>query len=208
LQGRALAFGGGTDVRRRALVMLSVLAVLLTFAAPVAAVGKPVERFNDHFSETFVDDPSTTDDDLCGVLPVMTTVEVVQNGMVRLDKAGESLFRVSGRQTITWTNPVTGLSVSDITSGQFRDIRVVENADGTTTFYSTNVGVPERLQTADGSVLIKDVGRIVFANTFNFNVPQGEDPFVSSTIVSIAGPHPEAESDFTLFCAAALDALT
>ena len=195
-------------MRSRLVVILSVLAVVLAFAPSAVAVGQPVDRFNDHFSDTFPDDPTTANDDFCGVLPVTTTIEVVQNGMVRLDKAGNPLFRVSGRQTVTWTNPVTGLSVSNIVSGQFRDIRVVENADGTTTFFSTNVGVPERLQTGDGTVLIKDVGRIVFANTFDFNVPEGEDPFVSSSIVSISGPHPEAEADFTLFCDAALAALT
>jgi len=194
---------------KRISVLLGI-GFVVAAAAPVAAVGKPSDSFHDRIDETFLDDPTTTDDDFCGVLPVTTHVESVQNGFVRLDKDGHPLFRASGRATVTWTNPATGLSVSNLISGQFRDIKVVENADGTTTFFSTNVGVPERLQTPDGTVLIKDVGRIVFANTFDLHDRDNpdDDEFISGEIVSIAGPHPEADSDFTLFCEVAVDALT
>lgn len=185
------------------------IALLIANAPAVAAVGKPVDRFNDHFDDIVPDDPTTSDDDLCGI-PVTTHVEGVQNGIVRLDRAGHELFKVSGFVHVTWTNPATGLSISNLTSGMFRDIKVVENADGTTTIYSMNVGVPERLQTPDGTVLVKDVGRIVFADTFDFGDPENpdDDVFISSEIVSINGPHPEADADFELFCEVAIDALT
>ena len=185
------------------------LTLLIVSAPAVAAVGRPVERFSDHFDETVLDDPTTTDDDLCGI-PVTTHLEGVQNGIVRLDKAGNPLFKVSGFVNQTWTNPTTGLSVSNRTSGMFRDIEVVENADGTTTIFSENVGVPERLQTPDRSVLVKDVGRIVFADTFDFGDPDNpdDDVFISSEIVSVAGPHPEADADFELFCEVVVEALT
>jgi hypothetical protein len=186
------------------------MSLLLAGAPSVAAVGSPVERFHDHFEETFLDDPTTTDDDFCGEIPVTTHFDFTQNGIVRLDTAGHQLFKVSGHIIITWTNPANGLSITDLVSGAFRDIRITDNPDGTTTFYGTNVGVPERLQTPDKTVLVKDVGRIVFATTIDFNDPDNpdDDVFISGEIVSIAGPHPEAESDFALFCEVGLDALT
>ncbi len=185
------------------------LALLIASAPAVSAAGRPVDQFNDHFAETSPDDPTTTDDDLCGI-PVTTHVEGVQNGIVRLDKAGNTLFKVSGFVNVTWTNTATNLSVSNLTSGMFRDIEVVENPDGTTTIFYENVGIPERLQTPDGTVLVKDVGRIVFADTFDFGDPDNpdDDVFISSEIVSIAGPHPEADADFELFCEVVVDALT
>jgi hypothetical protein len=185
------------------------VALLIASAPAVAAVGKPVDQFNDHFDDVILDDPTTTDDDLCGI-PVTTHAEGVQNGIVRLDKAGHELFKVAGHVDVTWTNPATGLSISNHVSGMFRDIKVVDNADGTTTIYSMNVGVPERLETPDGTVLVKDVGRIVFADTFDFGDPDNpdDDVFISNEVVSINGPHPEADADFELFCEVAVDALT
>jgi len=192
------------------LALLFGLAFVVVSATSVAAVGKPIDTFHDRFDETFFDDPTTTDDDLCGVLPVTTHVTGIQNGMVRLDKQGHELFRVSGPVTVTYTNEANGLSVTNRTSGQFRDIKVVDNPDGTTTFFNANIGVPERIQTPDGTVLVKDVGRIVFATTFHFHDPNdpNDDEFISSEIVSISGPHPEADSGFTLFCDTVIGALT
>src|SRR4051794_14793436 len=136
--GRAISRRARREVGMKRISVLLGIGFVVAAAAPVAAVGKPSDSFRDRINETFLDDPTTTDDDFCGVLPVTTHVESVQNGFVRLDKDGHPLFRASGRATVTWTNPATGLSVSNLISGQFRDIKVVENADGTTTFFSTN----------------------------------------------------------------------
>ena len=186
------------------------IALVVLCASSVAAVGRPLDRFNDRFDDTYFDDPTTTDDDLCGVVPVTTRVQGIQNGMVRLDKQGHELFRVSGRVTVTHTNEANGLFVTNRSSGQYRDIRIVDNPDGTTTIFNTNIGLPERIQTPDGTVLVKDVGRIVFATTFHFHDPADptDDEFISNEIVSISGPHPEAESGFTLFCDVVIEALT
>jgi hypothetical protein len=58
------------------------IALLIASAPTVAAAGRPVDQFNDHFEETFPDDPTTTDDDLCGI-PVTTHADGVQNGRIR-----------------------------------------------------------------------------------------------------------------------------
>ena len=55
----------------------------------------------------------------------------------------------------------------------------------------------------DPSLSGKDVGRIVFATVIDCNgtpTDVSDDEFLSQTIESISGPHPEAESGFTLFC--------
>ena len=73
---------------------------------------------------------------------------------------------------------------------------------GTITFTSTFKGLPEKIQTANGPVLLRDAGIITFMDTFDLDT--GE--FISSDVI-IKGPHPEAESDFTLFCEVITEAL-
>ena len=55
-------------------------------------------------------------------------------------------------------------------------------------------GLPERIQTADGPVIVRDAGYLTFFRTFD------GDELLSSTISVDRGPHPDAESDFALFC--------
>jgi hypothetical protein len=193
----------------RRLGFVLAIGCLLASAVPAFAFGRPIERFHDHSTATFPDDPTTTFDDLCGI-PVTTHVVARENGIVRLDRRGDPVFKLSGRARITWVNPATGLWVTNFIAGQFREIRIVENPDGTTTIFSTNTGIPELLRSSDGTVLVKDVGRIVFASTFDFGDPGDfeDDVFLGFEIVSVSGPHPEAESDFALFCQVIVPALT
>jgi len=66
--------------------------------------------------------------------------------------------------------------------------------EGIHTHELTTKGLPELFRTDHGGVLIRDAGYIVFHEVDN------GDEFISSEIVVDRGPHPEAESDFTLFC--------
>ena len=74
---------------------------------------------------------------------------------------------------------------------------------GTITFSTTFKGLPEKIQTANGRVLSRDAGLITFADTFDLET--GE--FISSEIIFNKGPHPELDSDFTLFCEVISEAL-
>jgi len=72
-------------------------------------------------------------------------------------------------------------------------------------------GVPEEVRLSDGTVAIKDVGRIVLATVIDYNgtpTDTEDDVFISQSIESVSGPHPEAESGFTLFCEVVVPALT
>jgi hypothetical protein len=80
---------------------------------------------------------------------------------------------------------------------------VIDEQAGTITFVTSFVGLPEKIQTAQGAVLLRDAGVITFADTFDLET--GE--FLGSE-VTIKGPHPEADSDFVLFCEVITEALT
>jgi hypothetical protein len=58
----------------------------------------------------------------------------------------------------------------------------------------TNKGLPELFKTPHGGVLTRDAGYIVFRDTFD------GDEFIAGEIVVNRGPHPQADSDFELFC--------
>jgi hypothetical protein len=65
-------------------------------------------------------------------------------------------------------------------------------------------GLPERIQTANGPVLLRDAGFVTFADTFDLETNE----FISSEITVNKGPHPDLDSDFTLFCEVLSEALT
>jgi hypothetical protein len=60
-------------------------------------------------------------------------------------------------------------------------------------------------------VAIKDRGRVVFVTVLDYNgTPTNteDDVVLSEDIESISGPHPDLESNFTLFCDVLVPALT
>jgi hypothetical protein len=79
----------------------------------------------------------------------------------------------------------------------------VDEEAGTITFLTSYRGLPQKIQTANGPVLLRAAGVITFAATFDLET--GE--FISSEI-TVKGPHPEDDSDFPLFCEVISEALT
>jgi hypothetical protein len=73
---------------------------------------------------------------------------------------------------------------------------------GTITFTTSFKGLPEKIQTAHGRVLLRDAGIITFVDTFDLNTGD----FISEEVI-VKGPHPEADSDFELFCEVVTGAL-
>jgi hypothetical protein len=161
---------------RHVLAAALAMAVVLPAAALAA---QPVERFHDNFRDTF-------SDEVCGI-PV----------------DADDSFKDTSSVMVTFTNPENGKSVVLSNAGQITGTAVIDEDAGTITFLTTFKGLPEKIQTADGSVLLRDAGVITFVDTFDLET--GE--LISSDVV-IKGPHPEAESDFELFCEVMTDALT
>ena len=175
---------------RISLFIASLAAVAGVAVLPSTALGAQPERFHDQFLDV------VEDVEVCGI-----NVDVVAKGvftdLVYFDEDGNFvrfLSMASGMTTFTADN---GKSVVLQFAGQFSEVEpIVDEAAGTITFITSNKGLPEKIMTGGGPVLLRDAGVITFGNTFDLET--GE--FLGFEIVVNHGPHPEADSDFTLFC--------
>jgi hypothetical protein len=178
---------GRLILRALLLALMAALAVL-----PGTALGaKPIAQFHDHFTESF-------SDEICGI-PVDVEIVVTDNFFLYADDS----FKDTSSFRATFTNPVNGKSVNLSSAGQIRGSAIVDEEAGTVTFVTTFKGLPEKIQTDNGPVLLRDAGIATFIDTFDLET--GE--FISSDVI-IKGPHPDLESDFTLFCEVISEALT
>jgi len=191
--------------RNARLAVLSALVacgMLLAIVQPAAA--QLVDRTHQHIVLTI------PNDEVCGV-PVTTTVDFIANDQERLAHSGFPLFMTTGRGTTTWTNPVTGKSVSFFFAGATKDLTVVDNGNGTITLRTAVTGVPEKITLSNGQPVTMDVGRLVFVSVIDYNgtpTDTSDDVLISQSIESISGPHPDLQSHFALFCQVVVPALT
>jgi hypothetical protein len=173
---------------RSALLRVLLVALITAFvvALPTTALAaEPIEQFHDHFTDSL-------SDEICGI-PVNTDLKVTDNFVLYADGTTKD----TGSFKATFTNPVNGKAVVVSNAGQITGPPpVVDEEAGTITFLTSYKGLPEKIQTAHGAVLLRDAGIITFADTFDLET--GE--FISSETIVNKGPHPEADSDFTLFC--------
>jgi hypothetical protein len=181
----------GWHTLRRALLLASIVALAVV---PGTALGaKPIAQFHDHFTDSF-------SDEICGI-PVDVEVVVTDNFFLY----GDDSFKDTSSVRATFTNPANGKSVVVSNAGQITGPPpIVDEEAGTITFLTSFKGLPEKIQTAHGAVLLRDAGIITFADTFDLET--GE--FISSEVIVNKGPHPDADSDFTLFCEVVSGALT
>ena len=174
---------GRLTLRRAALVALMTATTALALFVGSATAAKPIEQFHDHFTDSF----ST---DICGI-PVDAQIRVTDNFFVYGDS-----FKDTSSVSATFTNPVNGNSVIVFNAGQISGPPpIIDEEAGTITFLTSFKGLPEKIQTAQGPVLLRDAGVITFADTFDL----ATGDFISSQVF-VHGPHPEADSDFQLFC--------
>ena len=177
----------------RALVLTGLVALAIV---PAGAIGAKPERFHERVMDFF------EGDNVCG-LTVDTTVAGVFTDLAFFDKDGNFVRFInlsSFRVTLT---DADGDSVVIQNANLFQDSApVVDEAAGTITFMVTFKGLPEKIQTANGPVLLRDAGIATFKDTFDLET--GE--LVSSQVIT-KGPHPELDSDFELFCEVVTEAL-
>ena len=170
---------------------LVALIALLAILPGTALAAQPIAQFHDHFTDSF-------SDEICGV-SVDVDIVVTDNFFLYADDSVTD----TGSFQATYTNPVNGKSVVVSNAGQITGEAIVDEEAGTVTFLTSFKGLPEKIQTEKGPVLLRDAGIITFADTFDLET--GE--FISSEITVNKGPHPEADSDFTLFCEVITEAL-
>jgi len=179
-------------VSRSNLLRAIFTALVVVLALPGAALAaKPIAAFHDHFTDSF-------SGDICGI-PVDIKVVVTDNFSLFADDS----FKDTSSVKQTFTNPDNGKSVVLLSAGNVQGTALIDEQAGTVTFVTTYRGLPEKIQTAGGAVLVRDAGVISFADTFDLET--GE--FLGSE-VTVNGPHPEADSGFVLFCEVITNALT
>jgi len=152
---------------------------------------KPIAAFHDHFTDSF-------SGEICGI-SVDIKLVVTDNFFLY----GDDSFKDTSSAMQTFTNPANGKSVVLSSAGNVQGTALIDEQAGTITFVTTYRGLPEKIQTAHGAVLLRDAGVISFADTFD--IATGE--FLGSE-VTVKGPHPEADSGFVLFCEVITGALT
>jgi hypothetical protein len=171
---------------RRILTPLA-LATIMALSAQLALGAAPVH-------DKFVVD-ETFPDNVCGI-DVTTHLEIKGNVLIFSD--GARVIDAS-RIVITWTN-AAGVWLENFVRGPGH---ITEELNGdilTVTVRAT--GIQERLRSAEGISAAFDRGQITIEQVIDLNDLENpdDDVFLSFTILSQHGPHPEADSDFTLFC--------
>jgi hypothetical protein len=192
VEGKEAHMGRPTLLRALGVALVAAFAIL-----PAGALGAKPEIFHTHFLDT------EEDVDVCGI-----TVDIVAEGVFTdkafFDQEGNFVRFISTASATSTLTAENGKSVTIQNAGQFTEVEpLIDEEAGTITFVFTFKGLPEKIQTAHGPVLLRDAGLITFADTFDLET--GE--FISSDII-VRGPHPEAESDFALFCEVITEALT
>jgi hypothetical protein len=167
-------------------VALGLVALTALLALPGGALAaKPT--FHDKIDVTF------EDADICGEIGTLhvTGTQVISLGDTTVEVTGQvtQVFTTADGRTATLKN--AGLITSTFT----------DNGDGTITFVDTYKGLPEQISGATGGPVLRDAGLISFVTTIDL-----ETGDVTTEVVQ-HGPHPEADSDFALFCDAFLAAL-
>jgi hypothetical protein len=140
----------------------------------------------------FRDAGTDTDADFCGTGRTVNIAFDIRGTEFLDRKQGD--FKVTVRGTLLFTNPLNSNTVIEHFAQQYLETTVSGDPSGLHTVYSTTKGLPELLRTKRGGVLTRDTGYIAFNTTFD------GDEFISNEIVINRGPHPEADSDFELFC--------
>jgi hypothetical protein len=176
----------------RALLLAGLLALAVV---PAGALGAKPERFHERFVDFF------EGENVCG-----STFDVSVTGVFTdlafFDKEGNFVRFMSLSSTRATFSDEDGPAVVLHNAGMFQEVEpVVDEEAGTITFTFTFTGLPEMIKTAQGPLRLRDAGIATFTDTFD--IATGE---LISSEVTTKGPHPELESDFTLFCEAFLEA--
>ena len=178
-------------------VLLAVFGLIAAMASPASA-GKP---------EKIIVNDGPFPENVCGI-DVMTTVTGhvmlhIQKFVIESTGEGSDDFWIGVLQfhlTITWTNE-NGVTLTNQISQTTQEGDLVDNGDGTWTYTYAVTGHPSKVRFGN-KTLFMDRGRITFEQLIDFGDLDDftDTVFFEPVVTSISGPHPEADSDFELFC--------
>jgi hypothetical protein len=175
---------------RHRLVLLAASAVIgcVLAGTGVAAGATEVDQFTD----------GPFPDEICGVSGTTTV-----HGTSVFREGASGTFFAGGTFWAVFTAD-NGKSVTVFAAGPAKatSAPVIDETAGTITFYTTFVGLPEKLSITNGPTLSMDAGTVTFVDVFEYtgdpNDPVGD--FISSDLSGLHGPHPDLLSDFEVFC--------
>jgi hypothetical protein len=180
---------------RFALIATGLMALAIALPG-VGVAAQPVVNEHSSFTDTFPDE-------VCDI-PGTSTIEVVDNFKLYAD----GTFLDTARVRQVFTADSSGKQVQFFSAGQVSGPSdPIDNGDGTITFINTFKGLPEKLSIPNGPTLLRDAGNVTISQTF-FVEPNGDLTFVSRTVFSEKGPHPDLDSGFEAFCNVLIPALT
>lgn len=174
---------------QRLTLSVGLAAVAVLVPTPAHAASPQPERVS--FTEGF------TDPNFCGTGEAVSVVLSVKG--VEFASPNRADFAGTFRGTETFTYGDT--TVTRRFANRFTDTIVAGEEEGVHTHAFTSIGLPEKFSVKGGGVITRDAGRITFLVTYDEN-----DEVVSEEVIS-SGPHPQADSDFELFCQVVPEAL-
>lgn len=172
----------------RRFILCAAMTAAACALAPVgaSAAGPTIEHFRDVGTDT--------DPDFCGTGQAIDIAFNIRVNAFSTPGAQEEFDKLTQSGKVTFTNPQNGRSAILTLAGQVRNTIVEGDEAGVHTHVFTTKGLPEKIRTARGGVLTRDAGLIVERITLD------ENDEVIAYEASWKGPHPEAASDFELFC--------
>jgi hypothetical protein len=161
--------------------LIAAAVVLVTALAVPAALAGPGGPPTFHINQR----DTGVDADFCGTgKPVAFDGRTTATSWVGETGGELQELKVTISSKTTLTNPAKGDAVIDSVAAQFTNEIIIGLESGPHTHEGTVHGLPEKLQRANGSVLIRDAG------TLTFRVSYDEDDNVTGLeIVKDAGSH-------------------
>jgi hypothetical protein len=193
-----------TSRRRGRLGSLIFAFVLLITATPAVLAAPSSKLFHQPYDVTFQESDCgfVLSAHLYGVLNIWNTV----------DAAGQPLRKVTLSGKAVYTNVANGKTLTWHAAGRIADTSVVSGGPDRLVRTRATTGLTEQFKASDGTILSKDVGRLVIVTTIDDNgtpLDPIDDTLVSVMTTFEAGPHPDANSgNLTYYCAIYASALT
>lgn len=174
-----------TILHRVRFVLIACIALL---ALPGASLAAPPTF---HGTYEFTDDVT-----ICGV---DGTIHVTGAEVIWVE--GDS-FRITGQGTDTFTT-ADGRSVVLHFAGKVNVTETFSEDGSTLVVLSTYRGMGQSIRGGEGGMVMRDAGVITFIETIDLV----NEELISIEVIDVRGPHPQADSNFTNFCDAFLEAL-
>jgi len=131
-------------------------------------------------------------DDFCGT---GQTVVVSSSGVINwFEGAGW------GHVQDTWTNPESGISVTTSWAGGGK-FKLVEHDDGSYTWVTERMGLPDKIRPDGGGPLTLDAGLVIFQDHFD-----ADDNYLGTEVEIVGGPHPGLDPGYD-WCDVMIEAL-